>query len=195
MLPVAFLALALSAPAPKSKPVQIDLSEAYSTVEMKGLKKARAANPKDLDNELEIVRKAALRAGSSNLFLVRGGNFDEALKATRVVYGSGWGGKGEPAVARGAKQTGELWVVAFLGNTYSDPAAFDIKRIEMDGLTVRVVFSRPHPGGRSQDFTPYIIWANLGNLESGSYRLELIDADQKDEIVMFRRVAVNKEKE
>ena len=39
MLPVACIALTIAPPVPKTKPVQIDLAEVYSTVEMKGLKK------------------------------------------------------------------------------------------------------------------------------------------------------------
>lgn len=193
MIPVTLAVLALNAPVPKAKePVQIDLNDVYSTIEMKGLKKARVDNPAADGNDLEVISRAARRVGASNIFLVRGDSIAEVLFATRTLYGDGMNGNGKPIVGHEVKKRGEVWVGAFLGNSFTSPAAYAIHRIELDGQTIRVVFSQPR-GAQADDMGPYFIWAKIGKLEPGKYQLELVNADQKDEVVMCRKIEVQKE--
>ncbi len=75
--------LTICAPVPQGRPkepTQIDLSQAYSTVEKMGrMKLARTDQPEVVQSRLEEVRAAAAHAGLSSAFLVVGEDFGDAV--------------------------------------------------------------------------------------------------------------------
>jgi hypothetical protein len=195
MLPVVLAVLGLAAPVPKvrpNEPVQIDLASAYSTVKMGRLKLASSDPDEVLRECLSDVHYAVGRAGLSCAFLVAGDDFGDAVRATARVFGGGL--RADEVVRNDPKKGEDIWVCAFLGNSSTTPPAFAVRRIEVDGLVVRVVFSKPRSLLRSCDFSPFVVWANLGKLPPGKYRVELVDGDRDDEVVVARKVTVTRTK-
>ena len=168
---IALTVLSACAPVPhtRPKPTQIDLATAYSTVENMGaMKRALRGQPEAIQKSVGEVWSAAMRTGLSGAFLVAGETFEDAVSATASVLG---GGSSAEELRHQPKKGGDIWVCAFLGNTSSTPPAFAVRRIEVDGNAVRVVFSRPKSLMRTPDRNPYLIWANLGPLAPGKYRV------------------------
>jgi hypothetical protein len=188
---LALLTVGAPVPVPQvrpKEPIRIDLASAYSTVEMKPLKHAYRDQDKVVRECLSEVHSAAQHAGLSCAFLVAGDDFGDALLASRRVFG---GGLRADEVVRNYQSKGEgIWVCAFLGNSSTTPPAFALRRIEVDGPVVRVVFYKPRRLFISCDFSPFVVWANLGKLPPGKYRVELVDGDQDDEVVVSRKVTV-----
>jgi hypothetical protein len=194
MLPVVLAVLGLAAPVPKDRanePVQIDLSLAYSTVKMGKMKDASRDQDEVVRECLGEVRGAVRKVGLSCAFLVAGDDFKDALLATKGVLG---GGLSANEVRDRSKKSDDIWVCAVLGNDSTTPPAFAVRRIEVDGQVVRVVFCKPRSLFRSCDFSPFVVWAKLGTLPPGKYRVELVDGDGDDEVVVARKVTVTQSK-
>lgn len=191
MLSVVLATLVIGAPIPQirpKEPVQIDLASAYSTVEKMGQMKLARTDKSVHHDVLEEVHAAARHAGLSSAFLVAGKDFGHVALATASVFGGGLSAK--EVVRRHGLKNGDIWVCAFLGNSSTTPPAFSVQRIEVAGQTVRVVFAKPRSLFRSADHAPFLIWANLGQLPPGKYSVELVDADQDNEVVVARKVTV-----
>jgi hypothetical protein len=191
MLSSVLALLTVGAPVPQvrpKEPMRIDLASAYSTVEMKPLKHASRDPDRVVRECLSEVHSAAQRAGLSCAFLVAGDDFGDAVLASRRVFGGGL--RADEVVRSEYRKGDDIWVCAFLGNSSTTPPAFAVQRIEVAGPVVRVVFSKPRKLFNSCDFSPFVVWANLGKLPPGKYRVELVDGDQDDEVVVSRKVTV-----
>lgn len=189
--------VANAAPVPrslKSVPRQIDLTEhLYCDDGMKGVKPIG-----DSEREREAkktIRRAVRTVGGPNLCLVAAENLEMAVWWTTGVFGNGrdmdhW------YKAHDAKSP-DAWVFAYLGSTHSCPQRWEIRKVEVDGFTVRVVYGKPEESRWVPFFTcdihPYFVWANLGKLPPGRYQFELIDADASNEVVVARKVNVTDE--
>lgn len=190
MLPVVLAVICVAAPVPKVRPndpVQLDLASAYSTAKMGRMKLASTDQDKVVHECLKEIQAAASRSGLSSAFLVAGEDFTSALLATTKVYGGGL--RADEVVRNDPKKGDDIWVCAFLGNDSTQPPSFVVRRIEVEGQVVRVVFAKPRSLFNSCNFFPYFVWAKIGQLPPGKYRVELVDGDH-DEVVTARKITV-----
>jgi hypothetical protein len=162
----------------------IPLKEIYSTNGQKGLKPVQRhlAEPYGHDlNELYLK----FHGGASNILLVRGKDFAEAVRSTRW----GFAGVSADAPVEGpyVSKAAPLWVVAYLGAAGSEPPVWLVHSVVVQGPTVRVTFRKQESLGNSADFHHYFVWIPLGQAIARTYTLELFDAD-KQEVVLSRRV-------
>jgi hypothetical protein len=172
----------------------IPLEEIYTTTAQKGMK--WAWHRKDAhDNIRELVGKLSRygNIGASNIFLVRGRDFDEAVRAThRVFYGSM--GVDTPVLPEQLSKSKPLWLVAYFGLAQSGPQEWQITSVTVEDRNIRVEFVRAdHYSEESDpstgDVTGYLFWIRVGELGLGNYALALFDRDQRESVLM-RRVAV-----
>ena len=185
----------LAAPVPKVQPAKktVPLDTVYSVPKMEGLNYLRVKNPDIHGQNLLDILSAAKPIGFSSAFLVRGENLKEVIRGTYRVFNLGWD---VDEIVPGAKETdegeknGDVWVCAFLGNKCSTPPQMILDRVEVEATTVRVVFGRPIAALRTFDSVPYLVWANLGRLRAGTYQIELVEAKQKEEMVVTSRKVV-----
>ncbi len=139
------------------------------------------------EQTLEAVKRAAMRVGPSNVFLVRGNSFRDAVGATEWAFGElGHTGKADEAFPRRLKDA-DVWVVTFLGTGSSDRCA--VRAVERTGARIRV--SYVDRGGVLGDIVAHFAWARLGRLEPGKYTAELYDLD-RNEVTLSRLVRVEK---
>ena len=61
------------------------------------------------------------------------------------------------------------------GSDGSIPPAYRVRTIELNGKTIRVAYERDESPVRSCDLRAYLVWAPVGQVEAGIYRLELFD--------------------
>jgi hypothetical protein len=123
--------------------------------------------------------------GPSNVVIVRGKDFTEALTATRLAFLGGRSAD-QPVDPEVEPKSAELWLVAFLGAAGSEPPARLVQSVERRGKSVRVTYRKRL--SETKTSLPYFLWVPLGKLESGAYTLELFDADRQ-EVTLLRRVA------
>ena len=133
----------------------------------------------------------ALKVGPSNVFLVYGDTFGNAVEATHKAfspYGGHTGGADTilPNLA-GTEKKPEVWVVAFIG--VSSPDRWTIKKVERAGTRIRVSYA--DHGSVQGTTAPVIVWAKLGPLDPGRYTLELFGTND-DEIKLTRLVRIEK---
>jgi hypothetical protein len=192
--PAPAVPVATAAPVPrglKLPPRQIDLAEhLYCADWMKGVK--RIGGSQREQQAAKTIRSAVHTVGGPDLCLVAAEDLEMAVWWTASVYGDGWD-KQDWRRYHEAKSP-DAWVFAQLGATQSSPQEWEIRKVEVDGWNVRVVFGQTDPRREAGLFTcdvhPYFVWANLGKLSPGRYQLELIDADNNDEVVVARKVTV-----
>jgi hypothetical protein len=170
------------------KPQPIPLDSVYVTSEQKGLKRVAVGQGNFDQPVLEDLARRSIKAGLSNVFLVRGAEIGDAVRATRLAFDSGLGAS-EPIPADRAQADKAVWLVAFFGVSGSSPPAWEVKGVERSGQRVRVSFAASPAD--SNDRHPYFAWVLLGAAEPGVYTLELFDVNVK-EAVLSRRVAVKK---
>jgi hypothetical protein len=151
---------------------------------------------KDEERYQDILRTAS-NTGASNVFLVHGETFNEAVWLTQAMYfskqGSGHTGQADVVTAPPPGSTTapipgqrfKVWVVAYLGSGPSD--RWVIKSVERTETRIRV--SYVDAGGLRGDVKPYLIWASLGPLDPGKYAVELYDTGAK-EVKLTRIVRV-----
>lgn len=186
--------VANAAPVPRSvKPVprQIDLAEhLYCDDEMKGVKPI--GDSKREHEASDTIRHALSTVGGPNLCLVAAENLEMAVWWTSKVFGGGMD-TGHWYRSHEAKSP-DAWVFAYLGSTHSCPQEWEVRKVEVDGFTVRVVYGKTEDCRRvawvTCDSHPYFVWANLGKLPPGRYQLELVNADADNEVVVARKVTV-----
>jgi RNA polymerase sigma factor (sigma-70 family) len=127
------------------------------------------------------------RGGASNVFLVRGKDLTEAVKATREVLAASRPAD-TPAVANQPSKEDRLWVVAFFGVAGSSPPAWRVRSVDVfGGMTVRISYAKRQ--SETNDEHQYFIWVPFGQREAGTYTLELFDADT-GEVTLTRRCMV-----
>lgn len=192
--PAPAVPVATAAPVPrglKVPPRQIDLAEhLYCADWMKGVK--RVGRSQREQEAADTIRSTVHTVGGPDLCLVAAENLEMAVWWTASAFGRGsdkqhWHRYHET-------KSPDAWVFIHLGATQSSPQEWEIRKVEVDGFTVRVVYGqteeRREAGLFTCDVHPYFVWANLGKLRPGRYHLELIDADNKGEVVVSRKVTV-----
>jgi hypothetical protein len=94
---------------------------------------------------------------------------------------------GRPSFATPETESKYKVSAVVLGAAGSDPPAWLVDSVERKGDVVRLGYRKRE--AKSKDRHPYLFWAPLGELEPGSYALELFDAEKK-EVTFLRRVTV-----
>jgi hypothetical protein len=124
------------------------------------------------------------------VFLVRGKDINEAVRAASSAM-VGFSGGGYPVAPKEGEwppptESRQLWLVAYLGSGPSGTnAAAPIQSVEREGKAIRLAYR--YRGNEHKDMMPYIFWVPLGEMEKGTYTLELFDTDKK-ELTLLRRV-------
>jgi hypothetical protein len=130
-------------------------------------------------------------SGLTNVFLVRGKDINEAVRAASSAMVGFSGGGGYPVAPKEgewppATESRQLWLVAYLGAGHSGTnASVPIQSVEREGKTIRLAYC--YRSNQNKDMMPYIFWVPLGEMEKGTYTLELFDTDKK-EVTLLRRV-------
>jgi hypothetical protein len=117
-------------------------------------------------------------SGLPQVFLVNGNDFRAAVKASRPFLEDTGGGK-TPAPKAESKAGGPQWVGACLGSDGSMPPAFRVLSVETSGTKIRITYESIRRNESTSDEHPYLLWAPLGKLNAGEYRLELYDTTVK----------------
>jgi hypothetical protein len=174
-----------------AKTVSVPLGEVYTTSEQKGLKRvARGEDrtPVKLRSRLTV---AAPKGGLPDAFLARGRDITAVVGVTASFYEGGGFGDGDIGPEERSPQD-QVWLVAYLGRTTSDPLRFEVTAVERRGAAVRLSYRVVPLGGGvavTLDRRPYYYWAPLGRLAPGAYQVELYDAAEK-QVTLMRRVVV-----
>lgn len=172
----------------KEKSTPIPLDSIYSTSVQKGLRRLPRPAGRELRNALDELHVALVHMDISNVFLARGGDIQEAVKATERAFT--WGQPVEqPVTPEDRVKPETIWLVAYLGVASSVPSYWLVQSAEVRGNTVRITYARG--GAFTPDSREYLYWVPLGKLGVGSYCLELFDADQ-NAVTLMRRVSVPK---
>jgi hypothetical protein len=171
----------------------IPLESVYSTSQQPGLKHVTHAMKADgnrwvplepYGHFLQRIR-SDFSSGLTNVFLVRGKDITQAVRATSMAMPGNSGG-GYPVLPEDGSEPTQLWLVAYLGRSSSGTdAEVPIQSVEREGKTIRLAY-RYHRNA-NQDMMPYIFWVPLGEMKKGTYTLELFDTDKK-EVTLLRRV-------
>ncbi len=130
------------------------------------------------------------RSGPSNGFLVRGKDIRQAIRATFLSLDGVRAVDLSVGPEEDLPQPSELWMVAYLGTAGSDPLAWRVQSVERTGKRIRVAYVKQKP--KSKDLYPYFVWVPLGELESGTYSLELFNLGE-NQAELLRRVTVGKD--
>jgi hypothetical protein len=155
---------------------KIPLGSVYTTTRQKDTKDAALAQLKDLPRPIF----GKVLAGERVIFLVNGKDFPTAVKASRQFLPPKGDAKAADPTAE-TKADEQNWVGAYLGSTGSQPPAYRVLSVEVEGRKrkVRVTYEPLKNGGTTLDYYSYLVWAPLGKLSAGEYRLELYDAAAK----------------
>jgi hypothetical protein len=179
-----------SAPEP-----EIPLSTIVTTSPQKGLLHSRDIFTSKSDpvaaSSLGYFRQIqqAIHNGASNVFLVEATSIQNAIRASaRIVTGSR-GARTVASVDEPNPPRGQKWLVVYLGAGPSEPTWWTVERINVAGKLIRVSYRRSSPMGATRDVNPYYYWIPVGDLETGSYQLELYDASE-NVVTLMRRVEV-----
>jgi hypothetical protein len=170
----------------------IPLESTYATTGQKNVQTIRsdleATYGKDLDKIYEKVSDTSL----SHIFIVRGEDLNQAIKATRRAFTSSQ--RGDRVIESDDNSAAaQCWVVAYLGSGSSTPPAWEVRWVKVKGQIVQLAVSEPKRKIASADWHTYLVWVPLGKLEPDTYSLELIDAE-KMEVTLMRRVTVQDNK-
>ena len=127
--------------------------------------------------------------GASSVFLVDAETLPEAISASASVF-VGARSAGAPVPVNKQKAVrGNLWLVAYLGTSHSDPMRWIVDSTSVVGTEIRLTYREPKSFIGTADSYPYYYWIPLGNLTPGIYKIELFDADEKA-VTLMRRVKV-----
>lgn len=129
--------------------------------------------------------------GPSNVLLVRGDEILEAIATTRRAFAAGCSA-GVPINPTEEISFAQEWLVAYMGAEGTEPPAWVIHSVQVTDHRLRVVYSQPRDGGKSDDMHHYYLWVPLGRLKAGYYDLELFD-DDKQHVSLSRRVLVRED--
>lgn len=186
---------ALGQPPPKADaPVEqvrtIPIDSCYATNGVSGGKHISDGSEEPYALDLgELIR--GNRSGASNVALVRGKDIAGAVRATRWTFATSYGADApvRPDPGNTNEEPLPFWLVAYFGAGPSHPGFGQVQSAEVRGHTVRVVFRRAQANKMTKDVCRYYIWVPLGQAETGTYALELFDADRK-QVTLLRRVTV-----
>jgi hypothetical protein len=161
----------------------VELSSIFSSADQQGLKPIKA-NPTDpWATALRQLFENWSDNGVSNVFLVRGKDITAALKACRVVLTTGRGA--DVAWGPDDRETHkDFWLFAYVGIFRTERKLHSVKQV---GNNIRLTYSKPDSDAMGA--RRFFYWVPLGQLPTGSYTLELFDADQKV-VTLMRRVKV-----
>lgn len=104
------------------------------------------------------------------VFLVNGKELNEAVRASRSFLVPA-----DKAEAPAQTNGEDIWVGAHIGSRGSQPPAYRVLAVEVEGRTVRVIYETVKTTWSTMDYYSYLVWAPLGSLPAGDYRLELYD--------------------
>jgi hypothetical protein len=173
-------------PEPKEKAEAIPLKSIYVTFDQEGAKKVRRGGNEAPSADYRIIDQK-LTCGASNIFLVRGKDIAAAGAAARqVLVGGDWA---DVPASTEEVPSKSYWLVAFLGIAGSDPPCWQVKPAEKRGKVIRLPVTKPKRDESTKDSHKYLVWVPLGELEAGTYTLELFDAAKK-EPYLSRRISV-----
>ena len=116
-----------------------------------------------------------LQGGPPRIVLCVGHDVAAAVKAASTSFSTAE--QPVPGVTTAPSDT--LWLAAYLGSDGSMPPAYQVRAVELVGKTLRVAYQRDESPTRSCDLRDYLIWAPVGRVEAGVYRLELFDVVAK----------------
>ena len=149
---------------------KMDPKQIYSTNGQKGLKTAL-----DSGSKIEEDLRVKSRSGASNIYFVRGKDFDQAIQAThRVIF---FGQPGD-RIFLDDPQEGQIWMVVYWGVGGSHPPVWTIKSVERSEKTIRVHYHEQ--GAETDDARNYYAWIPLGNPKVGTYQLEMWNQSTKE---------------
>jgi hypothetical protein len=188
-----------SADEPGAKPAsrEIPLSSIVTTSLQKGMKQTSDAFPyKDrasvsTNGHLQRIL-AGTKSGASNVFLVDAKDMHDAVGiGARVIVGAH---QADTAARQDIPKPKhyEYWMIAYLGSGPSEPAWWTVESATVQGTTVRLNYLKSPPSPATKDLHPYYFWVPVGDLENGSYQLELFDV-KNNVVTLSRRVTVEKE--
>jgi hypothetical protein len=198
VIPTTLLSLAFATLTPQTIPQPVEKvkkSKIYSNVKIEGTEFIRSAGV-GLDNkELDKLLEAVEDAEKPHVYLVRGSDLVGAMSAHLAALS----GDAKPEGVVSAKGTdhakADVWVAAYLGNG-SGTAEVRIRGVEVSGEVIRVLVAPVNPSALTTDSKPYLVWANFGQLASGSYTLQIIEGETllKAKAVATRAVKVEQPK-
>lgn len=151
--------LANAAPTSSPPTEEIPLASIYSTNGQQGLKPMSATffekgegkqYQEPYGYQLEQIHRE-LHSGLSNLFLVRGKDITQAVKAARFAFGGGR--SGDKAIVEDADAAdAQLWAVAYFGVAGSTPPVWLVRSVTVrNGKTVDITYRRNPSGGETRD--------------------------------------------
>src|SRR5207249_2059004 len=79
------------------------------------------------------------------------------------------------------------WLVVYFGITGSEPPAWLVESAEQSGKTIRLNFKPAKRDVTTEDLHQYFVWVPVGQLDAGTYTLELVDTSV-GQMTMMRRV-------
>jgi len=128
---------------------------------------------KDYNLQVEVL-------GPSTILIVRGETLDEAVWETRAILQ-----KGEPAdrlsLASEQGKRESAWLCAYIGMAGSDPPQWVVQSVERKDNTIRFVYGKPVDlFVVTRDRECYCYWIPLGQLDSGTYVLEMWNSDRRE---------------
>lgn len=163
--------------------VQLPLDSMYTTSEQEGVKRLTFTRGTPAEKAELTLRKQATSFGLSSVFLVRGRDIGDAVRATEKAFTLGFGAETPIDPDQGRREEG-VWLVAYFGVTASSPPQWVVRGVERAGTRFRVRVGRPNrENGASADLFPYFAWVPVGPLSAGAYTLEIIDAAGGDILV------------
>ena len=162
----------------------IPLNRIYATFDQDDLKSADAAF--EVADYAEAMN--VLREGSGQIVLCDGKDIAAAVKGSMDVFTL----PADPMPSTFADSRSSFWVAAYFGAEGSMPPAFEVRSVEVTGMTIRVSFERMPASSRSCDLRDYMIWAPVGRLESGMYTLELFDVSANNVVLVRTWMATSR---
>jgi len=128
-----------------------------------------------------------VKGGASNIILVDAKSADDAVRACHSVlteYRTA-----DSTTEWSENFTGHYWLIVYLGR--GGPRKWEVDGVTIDGNRIRFKYHRwkPPKGGYFGNgvVARFFYWVPLGELEPGTYRLELFDGEA---VTLMRRVEV-----
>ncbi len=187
-LTVAFPGEDRAVPEDATKERVIPLSAIYGTNHQEGINRLRPAKANPAHEALKALTDDAGYIGAGTVFLVRGKDITEAIRAMRLIYAEGQSAD-QVATARCGSKDAPLWMVAFMGGVGSRLPRVVVKSACQNGKRVRLTYSTPNPPPTDGNYIAEFFWVPLNAVGEGTYSLELYH-EQSRQVVLMRRVTV-----
>lgn len=156
----------------------------YSTSGQEGLKKQvdalfklkekRKVPAFPYSDHLQELLDHSRGMGASNIFLVRGDDITWAIRGSSWVFGAGETAD-RPSEGDDDKKSKKIWLVAYLGGGWSEPARWNLESVEIQEKRIDFRFKEHKPFAATADLVRYFYWVPLDSLKAGTYELRLID--------------------